>query len=87
MLFIGMRKLKSTFYFYFILEFFLKKDYMTQKQFISQTKEKEERKRRKKKEKIKRKLIRIAIGTLNTSDILRFTIYCLCTYIYIYIYR
>ena len=43
MLFIGMRKLKGTFYFYFILEFFLKKDYMTQKQFISEKKEKGEK--------------------------------------------
>ena len=37
---------------------------MTQKQLNSEKKEKEERKRRKKK-KIKRKLIKIAIGTLN----------------------
>ena len=36
---------------------------MTQKQFNIEKKEKEERKRRKKKEKIKRKLIKIAIGT------------------------
>ena len=42
---------------------------MTQKQFNREKKEKEERKRRKEKEKIKRKLIKIAIGTLNTSHI------------------
>ena len=39
---------------------------MTQKQFNSEKKEKEEQKKRKKKEKIERKLIKIAIGTLNT---------------------
>ena len=54
---------------------------MTQKQFNSEKKEKEERKRRKKKEKIKRKLIKIAIGILNTSYILSSTICCLCIYI------
>ena len=59
---------------------------MTQKQFNSEKKEKEERKKREKKEKIKRKLIKIAIGTLNTSHILSSTICCLCIYIYIYIY-
>ena len=53
---------KSIFYFSFILQL-KKKDYITQKQFNSEKKEKEERKRRKKKEKIKRKLIKIAIGT------------------------
>ena len=58
---------------------------MTQKQFNSEKKEKEERKKREKKEKIKRKLIKIAIGTLNTSHILSSTICCLCIYIYIYI--
>ena len=36
---------------------------MKQKQFNSEKEEKEERKRRKKKEKIKRKLIKMAIGT------------------------
>ena len=36
---------------------------MKHKQFNSEKKGKEERKRRKKKEKIKRKLIKIAIGT------------------------
>ena len=46
---------------------------MTQKQFNSEKKEKEERKRRKKKEKIKRKLIKIAIGTWNTSEMNNFT--------------
>ena len=55
---------------------------MTQKQFNSEKKEKEERKRRKKKEKIKRKLIKIAIGILNTSHILSPTICHLCIYIY-----
>ena len=54
---------------------------MTQKQFNSEKKEKEERKRRKKKEKIKRKLIKIAISTLNTSHIQNSTICCLCIYI------
>ena len=54
---------------------------MTQKQFNSEKKEKEERKRRKKKEKIKRKLIKIAIGILNTSHILSSTICRLCIYI------
>ena len=54
---------------------------MTQKQFNSEKKEKEERKRRKKKEKIKRKLIKIAIGILNTSHVLSSTICCLCIYI------
>ena len=54
---------------------------MTQKQFNSDKKEKEERKRSKNKEKIKRKLIKIAFGTLNTSHILSSTICCLCIYI------
>ena len=63
-----------------------KKDYTTQKQFNSQKKEKEERKRRKKKEKKKRKLIKIAIGILNTSHVLSSTICRICIYIYIYIY-
>ena len=54
---------------------------MTQKQFNSEKKEKEERKRRKKKEKIKRKLIKIAIGILNTSHILSSIICRLCIYI------
>ena len=54
---------------------------MTQKQFNSEKKEKEERKRRKKKEKIKRKLIKITIGILTTSHILRSAIYHLCMYI------
>ena len=53
---------------------------MTQKQFNSEKTEKEERRRRKKKEKI-RKLINIAIGTLNASHILSSTICCLCIYI------
>ena len=53
---------------------------MTQKQFNSEKMEKEERRRRKKNEKIK-KLIKIAIGTLNASHILSFTICCLCIYI------
>ena len=57
------------------------KDYMTKKQFNSKKKEKEERKRREKKEKIKRKLIKITVGTLNTSHILSSAIYCLCIYI------
>ena len=43
---------------------------MTQKQFNSEKKEKEGSK----KEKIKRKLIKIAIGTLNTPNILSSTI-------------
>ena len=51
---------------------------MTQKHLISEKKEKEERKRKKKKEKIKRKLVKIAIGMLNTSHILSFTICHLC---------
>ena len=62
---------------------------MTQKKFNSEKKEKEERKIRKKKEKIKRKLIKIAIGTLNTLHILSSTIcrpYVPYVYIYIYIY-
>ena len=46
---------------------------MTQKQFNSKKKEKEE-----KKEKIKRKLMKIAIGTLSTLHILSSTICCLC---------
>ena len=54
---------------------------MTQKQFNSEKKEKEERKGSKKKETIKRKLIKIAIGTLNTPYILSSTIRCLCIYI------
>ena len=52
---------------------------MTQKQFNSE-KEKE-KKRRKKKENIKTKLIKIAIGILNTLHILSSTICCLCIYI------
>ena len=54
---------------------------MTQKQFNSEKKEKENRKRRKKNEKIERKLIKIAIGTLNTSHVLSSTVCCLCIYI------
>ena len=57
------------------------KDYMTQKHFNSEKNEKEERKRRGKKEKIKRKLIKIAIGTLHISHILNSTICHLCVYI------
>ena len=54
---------------------------MTQKQFNSEKKEKEERKRRKKKGKIKRKLIKVAIGILNTSHILSSTTCRLWIYI------
>ena len=54
---------------------------MTQKHFNSEKNEKEERKRRGKKEKIKRKLIKIAIGTLHISHILNSTICHLCVYI------
>ena len=49
---------------------------MTQKQFNSEKKEKEGKKR-----KDKKKLIKIAIGTLNTSHIQSSTICCLCIYI------
>ena len=65
-----------------MLEYFLKRDCMTQKHFNSEKKEKEERKRRKKKrEMIKRKLIKIAIGILHTSHLLSSIICCLCIYI------
>ena len=53
---------------------------MTQKKFNSEKKEKEERKIRKKKEKIKRKLIKIAIGTFIT-----YTEFCHLLSMYIYI--
>ena len=49
-----------------------KKDYMTPKHFNSEKKEKGERKtKKKKKENIKRKLIKIDIGILHISHILR----------------
>ena len=51
---------------------------MTQKQFNIEKKEKEERKRKDKK---KRKLIKVAIGMLNTSHVRSYTICRLCVYI------